>query len=147
MTTKHMRVSAIVLALGLFCSAPASAETYEYDAAGRLTKTVFDDGSMITYTYDAAGNRINTTRTTVTPAPDGGGSGSDGGGGGDTVTAGDSDSIGDDKSPIPPLGDAMAKKAEKKSNGCGCDNTSGGGWLLLCCLPFVILRRRVARIA
>jgi len=35
---------------------PANAETYTYDAAGRLTSVTYDDGSSITYTYDNTGN-------------------------------------------------------------------------------------------
>jgi YD repeat-containing protein len=34
----------------------ASAETYTYDATGRLTSVTYDDGSSIVYTYDATGN-------------------------------------------------------------------------------------------
>ncbi|HHM04270.1 MAG TPA: hypothetical protein ENJ19_00820 [Gammaproteobacteria bacterium] len=37
---------------------PASAETYTYDAAGRLTGVTYDDGSAIAYRYDANGNRL-----------------------------------------------------------------------------------------
>jgi YD repeat-containing protein len=36
----------------------ASAETYSYDAQGRVTQVVTDDGHTITYAYDGAGNRI-----------------------------------------------------------------------------------------
>ena len=45
----------------------AFAETYTYDAAGRLTGVTYDDGSTITYTYDSRGNRLQLTRTTVGP--------------------------------------------------------------------------------
>ncbi len=37
----------------------ASAESYEYDVLGRLTKVTFDDGSTITYVYDENGNRVS----------------------------------------------------------------------------------------
>jgi YD repeat-containing protein len=50
-------VSASVLALTGF-AAIASAETYSYDAQGRVVQVVTDDGHTITYAYDAAGNRV-----------------------------------------------------------------------------------------
>ena len=37
---------------------PAYAETYSYDAVGKLTSVTYDDGSSITYNYDNAGNLI-----------------------------------------------------------------------------------------
>ena len=40
----------------LIFSAQVSAETYQYDPAGRLTNVTYDDGSRIDYTYDNAGN-------------------------------------------------------------------------------------------
>lgn len=43
----------------------AQSVTYEYDAAGRLTKVNYDAGKAITYTYDANGNL---TRRDVTAA-------------------------------------------------------------------------------
>jgi YD repeat-containing protein len=48
----------IMAVVGGIWAAPAHAETYEYDALGRLTKVTFDDGSTITYTYDENGNRV-----------------------------------------------------------------------------------------
>ncbi len=45
-------------ALLLFSASSATAETYSYDDAGRLTKVVYDDGSFIRYQYDANGNRL-----------------------------------------------------------------------------------------
>ena len=39
-------------------SASAFAETYSYDAAGRLTAVVYDDGSSVTYTYDLNSNLL-----------------------------------------------------------------------------------------
>jgi len=53
------------------------AETYSYDAAGRLTGVVYDDGSSLSYQYDANGNRL--TRTAAL-ASSNTGSGSSGGG-------------------------------------------------------------------
>lgn len=55
-----LKTSLLIAALaGGISVAPASAETYEYDALGRLTKVTFDDGSTITYVYDENGNRIS----------------------------------------------------------------------------------------
>lgn len=36
---------------------PAKADTYTYDAYGRLISVSFSAGGSVTYTYDAAGNR------------------------------------------------------------------------------------------
>ena len=55
-------IKRIILLLGLLAviafgwNGTAFAETYTYDAQGRLTTVVYDDGSSIAYTYDAAGN-------------------------------------------------------------------------------------------
>jgi YD repeat-containing protein len=49
-------VSALAVAL-LALSGFAVADSYTYDAYGRLTGVTYDDGSSVTYTYDDAGNR------------------------------------------------------------------------------------------
>lgn len=55
-----LKTTVLVAALaGGIWAAPAHAETYEYDALGRLTKVTFDDGSTITYVYDENGNRVS----------------------------------------------------------------------------------------
>lgn len=36
-----------------------AAETYGYDARGRLTSVTYTNGTAIYYTYDAAGNRVS----------------------------------------------------------------------------------------
>ena len=35
--------------------------TYQYDALGRLVKTVYDDGSYVAAAYDALGRKISST--------------------------------------------------------------------------------------
>jgi YD repeat-containing protein len=61
-------VSALVL---LVCSTDLAAESYQYDAAGRLVVVTYDDGVEIRYTYDANGNRLS--RTVTLPDTDGDG--------------------------------------------------------------------------
>lgn len=36
------------------------ADTYSYDALGRIVKIIYDNGSVVCYKYDKAGNRIST---------------------------------------------------------------------------------------
>ena len=54
-----------------------NAETYEYDDLNRLTKIIYDDGSVVTYSYDKNGNMLNTDlslrngQATNTPKPTG----------------------------------------------------------------------------
>jgi len=50
-----------LLAISLWLPLTAQAETYTYDAAGRLTGVTYADSSSITYTYDANGNILNKT--------------------------------------------------------------------------------------
>jgi YD repeat-containing protein len=50
-----LRLTCLLCFLYLSQTAHA-AETYTYDAAGRLTHVVYADSSWITYTYDANGN-------------------------------------------------------------------------------------------
>jgi len=47
------------LALLLAFPVISHAETYTYDAAGRLTGVTYSDGSIIAYTYDNNGNIVN----------------------------------------------------------------------------------------
>jgi len=44
------------------------AESYTYDAAGRLTGTIYDDGTSVSYGYDANGNMLSKT-VNATPVP------------------------------------------------------------------------------
>jgi len=57
---KSWKASAFGLLFGLLAAAPvgAASVTYTYDALGRLTQVVYDDGKTITYAYDEAGNRV-----------------------------------------------------------------------------------------
>jgi len=50
-------------ALWLGGASIARAETYQYDALGRLVRVTFSDGHIVQYAYDAAGNRIELART------------------------------------------------------------------------------------
>lgn len=54
---------AVVLALLLMgLSTAVWADSYQYDALGRLIGVAYTDGSSITYQYDAAGNRTVLTQ-------------------------------------------------------------------------------------
>lgn len=76
-----MRASALLTVVLL--STTAFADAYEYDAAGRLAKVTYDDGTWESFTYDAAGNITARAASgkpdPVTPTPDGGASQSDAG--------------------------------------------------------------------
>jgi len=73
-------LSLALLAAGwLLLAGPASAQSYKYDAAGRLTQVTYAGGTTVSVTYDAAGN---VTTSNVTPTPPGNGGGGGGGGGG-----------------------------------------------------------------
>jgi YD repeat-containing protein len=62
MRTKAVLGAAIfIVSFSLLTTGSASAETYSYDAMGRVVQVVTDDGHTITYTYDAAGNRTSVT--------------------------------------------------------------------------------------
>jgi uncharacterized protein (TIGR03437 family) len=62
MRTNLLRSLPLILAMQL----ASAAVSYTYDAAGRLIKAVYDNGSIISYTYDSAGNPIS--RSAVTPS-------------------------------------------------------------------------------
>lgn len=49
-----------ILLCGNACAASA---TYTYDALGRVTQVLYDNGTKIVYTYDSAGNITNKTVT------------------------------------------------------------------------------------
>lgn len=46
-----------VLAASAGLASLATAQTYQYDPLGRLTRVTFSDGRFVVYSYDAAGNR------------------------------------------------------------------------------------------
>ena len=54
--TRRFLYSITILTMFALSVNLALAEIYTYDAQGRLTSVVYNDGSSITYTYDAAGN-------------------------------------------------------------------------------------------
>jgi len=72
------RCHAVLMGVLLGASMTCLAETYSYDATGRLTGVVYDDGSSLSYQYDANGNRL---ARTAALAGSNTGSGSSGGGG------------------------------------------------------------------
>lgn len=47
----------ILIIILLAVASVAQAVTYQYDTQNRLTRTRFDDGTVVEYTYDKAGNR------------------------------------------------------------------------------------------
>ena len=52
-----------ITTISLFCSTTAFATTYNYDNLHRLTRVVYDNGTVITYTYDEVGNRTRRVST------------------------------------------------------------------------------------
>ena len=61
-----LRLTAILFGLAAMMLSQivsADADTYTYDALGRLKTVTFADGSTITYAYDSAGNRTTLTQT------------------------------------------------------------------------------------
>lgn len=53
----------------LLAAAALSAQTYQYDAAGRITSVVWPNGRAIDYTYDASDNLIAARSANAPPAP------------------------------------------------------------------------------
>ena len=51
----------------IFRGPPAAAESYRYDAAGRLQSVTYDSGATTTYVYDANGNLLSMTHTEPPP--------------------------------------------------------------------------------
>lgn len=48
----------------LFATTQTFAQTYTYDNLNRLTKVIYDNGTIITYSFDALGNRTGKKVTT-----------------------------------------------------------------------------------
>ena len=46
----------ICLSASLYKTVRVSADNYEYDRLGRVTRVIYNDGSGVRYEYDAAGN-------------------------------------------------------------------------------------------
>ncbi len=61
--SSFVKIAIILVIFGI-----ATAETYTYDNAGRLTGVTYDDGSTVSYTSDTRGNRLQLTRNI--PGPD-----------------------------------------------------------------------------
>lgn len=55
--------ASVVVAAFTPCSANAAAVSYGYDALGRLTTALYDNGLCIVYAYDASGNRTSQNNT------------------------------------------------------------------------------------
>ena len=74
-TMKSLTRAALIV-LCLFCFAQETlAETYTYDAQGRLATVTYDDGSTLTYNYDAMGNPTGIVVNAVVASGGGGGGG------------------------------------------------------------------------
>ncbi len=58
----------ICIILLLCLSQLASGTTYNYDNLHRLTRVVYDNGTVITYTYDEVGNRTKRVSTLIADA-------------------------------------------------------------------------------
>lgn len=129
-------------ALGFLLLGPnaAEAQTYTYDAQGRLASVSYGDGQSLTYTYDPGGNILTVEQLGGDP-PDGGVP-TDGG------TAQGSDGGGTDGSTRLDGGTGSGSGSDKADGGCGCrvlDRRGVAGWVLCLLLVFYISRRRSAR--
>ena len=66
MIKEEARIAIFVIIAGSLLSlwpSTATATIYEYDALNRLTRVVYDEGTVIEYTYDAVGNRTRRIST------------------------------------------------------------------------------------
>lgn len=62
---KKRVLSVILICLFLQNITYVTAETYEYDSLGRVTKVLYPDKSFVSYSYDANGNLLEEIRTSV----------------------------------------------------------------------------------
>ena len=53
----------LIIVFCCFCISPSFGATYKYDNLHRLTRVVYDNGTVITYTYDEVGNRTRQVST------------------------------------------------------------------------------------
>ena len=63
-TTSWLIIFTLALIAATLVTVQAYADTYQYDAFGRLTSVTYSSGSTtytVTYTYDDAGNRTSVT--------------------------------------------------------------------------------------
>jgi len=65
-----MRMDCAFLCL-LAAAGPLAAQTFGYDAAGRLTRAVYPQGGGVSYQYDAADNLVSVASLSVPAAPTG----------------------------------------------------------------------------
>jgi len=66
MIKEKARIAMFVIVAGALLNiwlCTATATTYEHDALNRLTRVVYDEGTVIEYTYDAVGNRTRRIST------------------------------------------------------------------------------------
>ncbi len=68
---KPFAANAILIALACFGMSPCRAQTYAYDAAGRLLSVVYSSGHGIRYSYDDADNLLQVESTAGTPPSEG----------------------------------------------------------------------------
>ena len=73
MRTKQQYVvaAALLAALGMSVAPPAPAQSYGYDASGRLVRVAYPAGGGASYQYDAADNLLLVVPLSLRPAPSG----------------------------------------------------------------------------
>jgi YD repeat-containing protein len=82
---RNLLLSIVLWSSAIVASAAvSSAQSFSYDAAGRLTRVTYPGGTTITYGFDANGDPVSSV---VTPTPPSGGGGGGGGGGCFVATA------------------------------------------------------------
>jgi len=57
MRRPHNRIALFAIGIGLAMPVTAKADSYTYDAQGRLIRVDYSAGGYVTYSYDDAGNR------------------------------------------------------------------------------------------
>jgi YD repeat-containing protein len=69
---RALLAAATVLSLALWAMPARAAETYQYDAMGRITDVAYANGGMLHYTYDANGNILSVITSLATGVDAGG---------------------------------------------------------------------------